>query len=253
MKCLITFMAWFHLFGGSLSPAFEQENEDWLQRANSVAAAVEQEDYETARTKLKQLSHRFSQSQLADQNLTVRSIRELADVIVQLENHLNQLRPNPSAIREATWRLQFAFDAVANPNQPLWKEQAYDLQSQLKKVKEAISTGDQKKIKRELDRLDLQYQRIRPALLIAKSPQIVNHVEGLLRFLRSDEAISKKMRVVEQLEDLMSPIFHGSEQEVYAAIGFEMLSIKMIALTISVVVAGALAYISLKNYRHKVP
>ncbi|SEN28514.1 sporulation protein YpjB [Lihuaxuella thermophila] len=232
------------------SSEFQTESEIWSKTANRVAEQVEKEDLQEARTQLAQLAHLFSKSNLADKNLSVEGIHALSDVIMDTERNLNRISPDEIKLRVAVTRLQITFDAVSHPHQPLWKQYYNPMNNQLKLIREAIKQEDSASVQDAIDQFYDDYQMIRPALIVSKSPYIVEKVDSIITFIRKQRDPGQLQAGVSRLERMLQPLFFGSEQEVLAVYSpLDGLSLYAFAGWVSALIVMVLGYVSWRKYR----
>lgn len=229
---------------------FERESEQWSQTANQIVRWVEKGDLLEARTQLAILAKQFSKSDLSDKNLGVEGIHVLSDVIMDLERNLNQIKLDEQKISYTANRLQIAFDAVSHPHQPLWQHYYTPMKKHVKHIQEAIQQKNQAVINEAIQQFYDDYQLIRPALIVSKSPFTVEKVDSLITFIRKQNDLQQLSSGMNQLESLLQPLFFGSEQDVMAIVDpFDDVSAKTMIFFISGIIAVVLAYVSWRKYR----
>lgn len=220
-----------------------KEQEEWNALATTIVKEVEAGKYLVARERLEKLAHQFSQSNFANKNLSVQAIQSLSTTIIDLEERLNRITPNQSELDYYAKRLLIAFDVVDHSYQPLWKSY-YPI---MKKETEQVITDlrKQKNVQEDLNTLQNTYVLIRPALVVVKSPTTVNKVDSLFLFLQHDQSITNKFSAVKQLNNLLYPLFYGSEQDVLAAINpTGKVPISIFLILLSIIIIGILGYVS---------
>lgn len=232
------------------STEFQKESENWSRTANQVVKWIEKGNYLEAKTQLAILADQFSKSNLSDKNLSIEAIRELSTVIIELEQSLNRITPNEEEIRITAIRLQVAFDAVSHPHQPLWKQYYNPIKKHIQHVKEAVEQKDLESAQEAVKQLTDEFQMIRPALVITKSPSTVQKVDSLLKFIEKQADWSKLDQGITQLETLLQPLFFGTEKDVLA-VTREMsgVSVHTFTLWLSCFIAGVLTYVSWTRYQ----
>ncbi|MBA4496065.1 sporulation protein YpjB [Paenactinomyces guangxiensis] len=232
------------------SEEFQQESEKWSHTANQIVRLVEKKDLLGARSQLSILARQFSKSDLSDKNLSVEGIHVLSDVIIDMERNLNQVIPDEGKMVYSATRLQIAFDAVSHSHQPLWQQYYSPLKQDVGQIQEEIRHNNRSSVQKAIDQMYDDYQMVRPALIVSKSPHTVQKVDSLVTFIRKQEDLKKLQSSVKQLEALLQPLFFGSEKDVTAVSGpLEEVSLYTITLWVSGLIVMVLSYVSWRKYR----
>jgi sporulation protein YpjB len=230
--------------------AFQQEGESWSQLVDEIVQLVEEEKWLEARELLAVLAYQFSQSKLSEQKLTVESIHELSGLILEMEHNLNQISPNLHQIRVSMQRLQLAFDAISHLYQPLWKQYYHPMKEHIALLEQVIQAQKEEKVQEVLAQIQQDYQMIRPALIVSKSPATVQKVDSLLTFTSEQKDLKQFQTAANQLKELLPPLFFGSEKDIIV-VGelFLYHSVQLVILWVSGMIALVLAYVSWRKYR----
>jgi sporulation protein YpjB len=223
--------------------SIKKEQDAWFTLATVVVKEVDSGKYLEARQQLEKLANQFSRSDFAQKKLSVQAIQALSTVIIDLEERLNRITPNPTELRFFAKRLLVVFDAVDHSFQPLWKTY-YPV---LKKQTEIIIAELRKRrdVQEGLSSLQKYYLLIRPALIVVKSSITVQKVDSLFTLLARDKDIIHQLEAVKQLNNLLYPLFYGSEQDVLAAINPNgKVPISTFLFIMSIIILGILSYVS---------
>lgn len=249
--CCLSFCSFFLIFPtAEASDEFQRECEIWSKTANRVAEQVEKGNLLEARNELAKLARQFSTSNLADKNLSVEGIHALSEVIMDMERNLNRISPDEAKLRVAATRLRIAFDAVSHPHQPLWQQYYSVMKKHLMLIREAIKQQNQASIQEAIGQFYDDYQMIRPALVVSKSPSVVEKVDSLITFIRKQKDPEQLEAGVIQLERMLQALFFGSEKEVLAVFSpLEGVSLQTLTMWVSGFIAMVLGYVSWKKYR----
>jgi sporulation protein YpjB len=230
--------------------SFQQEGESWSQLVEQMVRLVEEEKWVEARELLAILAYQFSQSHLSEQKLTIESIHELSGLMLEMEHNLNQISPHPQQMLLVMQRLQMAFDAISHPYQPLWKQYYDPMREHIALLEQVMQAQKEEKVGEVMSQIQQDYQMIRPALVVSKSPATVQKVDSLLTLTSKQKDFKQSQTAVHQLKELLQPLFFGSEKDVIA--GGELFlyhSMQVIILWMSGMIALVLAYVSWRKYR----
>lgn len=230
--------------------SFLHEGESWSKLANEVMKKVQEQNYSAARETLTVLSQEFSKSNLVDKQLTVPAIHMLSGVILDVERNLNQIRPNHQKIYHSALRMQIAFDAVSHSHQPMWHQYYDELKQDIEQIKREIQAKNQKVYEQRVNQFYEHYQLIRPALMISKSETTVQKLDSLMTWIRKKKDWAEQERGIQQWEQLMDPLFYGSEKDVLTMVyqwDEEAVLIKVM-VWISGLIVSVLAYVSWRKY-----
>lgn len=210
--CLFTFILPGNVYA---SIAFEVQGKNWSELANQVLTLVKQKEYYNARVVLNHLGNLFAKSNLADKNLTVDAIQQLSLAILDVKGHLNRLTPHDEEILMAVTKLVLAFDAVVHSEQPQWKGYYNQLLDKANGIQIAATKDKKGELLQKIKEFTNEYNVLRPALFIAKSPSIINQLDSLLRFMQTAKPQEVKDNL-DELRELLRVIFQGSEKDVLA-------------------------------------
>jgi sporulation protein YpjB len=227
----------------------EKEQEVWTTLARVIVKEVDSGRYLEARQQLEKLANQFSRSDFAQKKLSVQAIQALSTVIIDLEERLNRITPNPTELRFFAKRLLITFDAVDHSFQPLWKT----YYAVLKKQSEKLMTDlrKQRDVQDGLSTLQNDYLLIRPALIVVKSSITVQKVDSLFTLLARDKNVIHQLEAVKQLNNLLYPLFYGSEQDVLAAINPNgKVPISTFLFIMSIIIMGILSYVAWRKRGH---
>jgi sporulation protein YpjB len=227
-----------------------KEAEEWSKIARRVEEWVSRGELLKAREELAVLANRFSRSDLSGKRLRVEAIHALSQVIIEMEQNLNRVRPDEEKLAISARRLVLAFDAASHPNQPLWRESYDPMRERVREVMEAINAKDRVKFQQAVNRLNAEYQMIRPALAVAKSPITLSRIDSIMAFLRRGGNWQELGQAAKQLNSLLYPLFYGSEKDVMAAVsGWDERAAWRSAFWVSSLTVLVLGYVSWRKYR----
>lgn len=232
--------------------AWRQKSENWLQIADLVVLYVEKGKYVEARSQVMELSREFAKANLSTKELNIEAIHTLSDELVGLEHHLNRVVPNSAELRKRAMRLKLAFDAVSHPNQPLWKQHYQPMKQKIVKFYQAKDEQDSKGIAKAIQDLVQEYHLIRSAIVISKKPETVQKLDSLIRFMEKQQAINLQTVGVKRFEQVLDPLFFGSDQDVLSAYRpYVDSGVELIVIWICFWITAIFAYVGYKNYRAK--
>ncbi|MFC7442106.1 sporulation protein YpjB [Laceyella putida] len=232
----------------------EREREEWSQMAEKIETEVQQGHLMAAREDLAVLARQFSKADWLSKKLTLEAVHILAEVLMELEWSLNQVRPDPTKLAQATERMRLAFDALSHPNQPLWQRYYEPLKEGVAEVKQAVKRKQDQQTRQAIEELYAKVQLVRPALIVAKSPYAVHKMDSLITFIRKEKQFDRLASAVGQLEQLLYPLFYGSEQDVMATVN-SWNEAEVISLTywLMLLIVAVLAYVAWRKYRGESP
>jgi sporulation protein YpjB len=228
----------------------EREKEEWSQLAGKIERKVESEQWLAAREDLGVLARRFSQADWLAENLSLEAVHNLSEVLMELEWGLNQVRPNRKELSQAAERMLLAFDALSHPNQPLWQRFYLPMKEEVVAAKQAIGRKDRQRASQAIEALHQKAQLVRPALIVAKSPFAVHKMDSLIAFMRKEKRLDRLAAALGQLEQLLYPLFYGTERDVMATV-HRWKEGEAISLTywLALMIVTVLAYVAWLRYR----
>ncbi|SFF75910.1 sporulation protein YpjB [Planifilum fulgidum] len=230
------------------------EAEAWAKQAEEIHRLVKEKKWAEARKPLAELAAGFSRADFSDEEVSTEAIHALAECLLDLEGKLNQIRPEQDVLLTSAIRLRLAFDALSHPNQPLWQERYPEMVRNIRQLERAVQSGSREEVREAVDKLFGEYQLIRPALAVSKSPQTTAKVDSVIAFIRSrsDGAPLDRREIAEgvkRLEKMMEPLFYGTEEEVIALARRTHPPEVLPLLWVGGVIAAVLAYVGWRMYR----
>lgn len=230
------------------------EAEAWAKQAEEIHRLVKEKKWAEARKPLAELAAGFSRADFSDEEVSTEAIHALSECLLDLEGKLNQIRPEQDVLLTSAVRLRLAFDALSHPNQPLWQERYPEMVRNIRRLERAVQSGSREEVREAVDKLFGEYQLIRPALAVSKSPQTTAKVDSVIAFIRSrsDGAPLDRRELAEgvkRLEKMMEPLFYGTEEEVIALARWTHPPEVLPLLWVGGVIAAVLAYVGWRMYR----
>lgn len=233
--------------------SWRQKSEDWLQIADLVVLYVEKGKYVEARKQVAELSREFSKTNLSSKELNIEAIHVLSDELVRMEHRLNQVViSHPEELQWDAMRLKLAFDAVSHPNQPLWKQYYQSIKEKVHQFHQAEKRQDSKGMTQAIKALVKEYHLIRSAIVVSKKPETVAKLDSLIRFMEVQEKPKLQAVGIKRFEQVMDPLFFGSDQDVLSAYQpYVESGVEVIIVWICFWITCIFAYVGWKKYRTK--
>jgi len=226
------------------------EKERWSMLASQVAKWVRKGDVLEARTQLAVLSNRFSKANLEKDPIGVEALHALSGVLLDMERALNQVKPDEAVLLRQAERLEITFDALTHPHQPMWKQYDHMLKQHLSIAQEAARMKNKAAAQEAIRQFYDDYQLIRPALIVSKRPSTVNRVDSLVTWVRTAEEWPKLKQGLTQLQRLIYPLFHGTDQEVALMVdGWNEELVIWTIFWVSILIVSVLGYVSWRKYQ----
>lgn len=226
------------------------EREQWANLASQVAKRVKEGNLSEARNQLAILSNRFSKANFQKESLEIEALHALASVLLEMERALNQVKPNEIILLRAAERLEMAFDALTHPHQPMWKQYDHTLSQHLNIAQEAVQLKNKEAVQEAIRQFYDDYQLIRPALIVSKRPATVNRLDSIITWIRSTEEWPKLKQGLTQLQRMIHPLFHGTDQEVILmGDGVDQELIWWTSLWVTLFIVSGLGYVSWRKFQ----
>lgn len=237
-----TYLAW----ADHIEP--DPQARQWAKQADQVEQKVVKEEWAEAREELRKLADQFSGSDLTRIDLTVEGLGALSETLVEADQQLNRVMIQPKELTRAVERVHLAFDALAQPHQPLWHRYEGMFQDQMNQVRNNLKRGRHKEARRSIETILQSYNQIRPALVVIRSPSTVEKVDALMTFLKKEGAKQKLEpgtveSALDQWAKMIPPLFYGSEEEVVALAGTDPPPLVVALATLGGFIAMVLGYV----------
>lgn len=233
--------------------SWRQKSENWLQIADLIVMYVEKGKYLEARNQVIELSQEFSKANLSKKKLNIGAVHMLSSELVRMESRLNQVVvSNPKELQRGAMRLKLAFDAVSHPNQPLWKQYYQPIKQRIALFHQAERRQDHKGMTQAIQSIRQEYDLIRSAVVVSKKPETVQKLDSLVKFMEEQKEPNLQSVGVKRLEQVIDPLFFGSDQDVLSAYQpYVNAGVEIIILWICFWITAIFAYAGYKNYRSK--
>lgn len=228
----------------------ESKRESW-QKLNGLAEQAldlaQRNQWEASKKRLGQLTSHFLALKTGDYVERLEQVQVLTQTIVQAEEALNRVTPDPEEIIQRLLRLRLVLDAVSHHRQPLWLNYYPNIIKTMDELIEALQEDKRDLFYQRINQLASQYEFIRPAIVVSHDAETVAKMDSKIKFLmdkRSELWHDEKRRLafLEGLEKDWKYIFYQNHQE--QSISFIYLMIGMGTLICSV-----LTYVAWRKYR----
>jgi sporulation protein YpjB len=230
------------------------EAEAWAKQAEEIHRLVKEKKWAEARKPLAELAAGFSRADFSDEGVSIEAIHALSECLLDLEGKLNQIHPEQDLLLTSAVRLRLAFDALSHPNQPLWHEHYPEMMRNIQQLERAVQSGNGEEVREAVEKLFSEYQLIRPAVVVSKTPQTTAKVDSMIALIRSQSdgaELDRRglMNGVKRFKQMMEPLFYGSEEEVIALARWTQPPEVLPFLWVGGVIAAVLAYVGWRKYR----
>ena len=207
------------------------------------------EEWIEAREALWQLTAAFSEYNWEDEDVSVEGIHALSGTLIQAKRALTRTQLDRDEIQHVAIRVRLGIDALQNREQPLWHHYFNVLKKDLSHLREVVMSGNKADIEKAVHRLHSHYKMIEPALYVARSAEVVEQVRSLFDFMGQqihDVSVNRRqlLEAVEQWEQLLIPLFYGSDEEVLAVAAAPFTPIMYATWLLAALIGGVLTYVT---------
>ncbi|WP_307254389.1 sporulation protein YpjB [Croceifilum oryzae] len=196
-------------------PSESTKEQEWLQLALQAQKQIAQpKSLVEAKSTVTKLAMSFSQTNFQEKKYSLGVISVLSNTILEMDEQLNQALIDPEGLAERARKLVYSFDVLVHKNQPLWRNAEPELQRYVSGIKQSNQEQRQEDLQEAVRQFQKSFDLVRPAILISKSPAILQKVDSMLAFLSKNKNFSENETIIQLLEQLIPKIFHGSDQDV---------------------------------------
>lgn len=190
------------------------KEQEWLQFALQIQKDIEQKNLSEAKSAVTKLAISFSQTNFQVKKYSLGVISALSNTILEMDQQLNQVMVEPTELTTTARKLVYAFDTLIHRNQPLWHNVEPELERALVDLKQANQQKQAEALQEVVREFQKSFDLIRPAILVSRSPAILQKIDSMLAFLGKNKDFSQNETIIQLLEQLIPKIFHGSDQDV---------------------------------------
>ena len=184
------------------------------ETAEAMYNAVRQRDLPQAREQVKRVSEIVTQITF-NGITTIEGAEALIAAVTTTKELLSSVKIEPERLETAAAQVRLATDALIHPNQPMWYEYYSIMQDDTAQLKEAIHKGQN--LLASVQGLQAHYTVIRPAVLIAREPELHVKIESFLSFFmqHANKPESGMIGAVDQLTMAWDELFARSNVSAY--------------------------------------
>lgn len=190
------------------------KEKEWLQLALQIQKNIEQKNLSEAKSAVTKLAISFSQTNFQVKKYSLNVISALSNTILEMDQQLNQVMVDPVELTATARKLVYAFDALIHRNQPLWHHTEPELNRAFGNIKQSNQQQQVQSLQEAVREFQRSFDLVRPAILVSRSPAILQKVDSMLAFLGKSKDFSQNETIIQLLEQLIPKIFHGSDQDV---------------------------------------
>ncbi|SDY98085.1 sporulation protein YpjB [Thermoactinomyces sp. DSM 45892] len=194
--------------------AEKTKEQEWLQLALQIQKQIGQQNVVEAKSTVTKLAISFSKTNFQMKKYSLRVISALSNTILEMDEQLNQALIDPEGLAARARKLVYSFDVLVHTNQPLWHNAEPELQRSVGGMKQSNQEQKHEDLREAVRQFQKSFDLVRPAILISKSPSILQRVDSMLAFLEKNRNFSENETIIQLLEQLIPNIFHGSDQDV---------------------------------------
>lgn len=244
----------FFLSTMTFAVAMNDSTRSMSKQAEQFYKLVKDEKLVESREALWQLTTTFSAFNWEDTNVSVEGIHALSETLIQAKQALTRAELNVHEVHMHAIRVRLAIDALQNREQPLWHQYYKVLKHDLTDLKTVIPKGDKHQIKQAVDRLNAHYNLIKPSLYVARTPEVLEQVSALFAFMDDQTkgvSVNREQlqTAAERWENLLDPLFYGSDQEALAAAAVPDYPIIYTTWFLAILIGSVLTYVIWKKAR----
>lgn len=194
--------------------AESSKEQEWLQLALQTQKQIGQQNLMDAKSTVTKLAISFSKTNFQVKKYSLGVISALSNTILEMDEQLNQVLVDPEGLTARARKLVYSFDVLIHTNQPLWHNAEPELQRSVSGIKQSNQEQKQEDLQGAVRQFQKSFDLVRPAILISKSPAILQKIDSMLAFLYKNKNFSENETIIQLLEQLIPKIFHGSDQDV---------------------------------------
>lgn len=239
------------VFWGQATTAFASIGDSvksMAEQSEQFFKYVKAEDWIEAREALWQLTAAFSEHNWEDSDVSVEGIHALSGTLIQAKQALTSAQLDTNKIQQEAIRVRLGIDALQNREQPLWHHYFNVLKKDLSHLREVLSSGNKTDIEQGVERLRAHYMMIEPALYVTRSAEVVEQVRSLFDFMDRqihDVSVNRRQlqEAVDQWDQLLIPLFYGSDEEVLAVSATPFTPIMYTTWLLAILIGAVLTYV----------
>lgn len=203
---------------GSVGSLSDYERMDNLSQ--EVYSLTKEKKFPEAKIKLEEIGSLFASSK-PPKGLTIESMDTITQTLVKAKQAYASVNIDPNQLLWHALQVRLTMDSLTHANQPIWKNYYKSYKDHINKMSLYV-TG---KKKDDFTRTFLQniqlYQMLKPAISIRTSPQDMEKLLSMYRFLlqesrKADINWDQVQQVLVEMNKQVDKIFLGEEEMTYA-------------------------------------
>jgi sporulation protein YpjB len=205
-------------------PSKEQVSK--IERLNRLADdmynKVMQGDVSGGREALRQMNDQITQIHF-EGITSVEGMNALTETMTHAMRVLNAVKFSPDEGKASVSKLRLAVDALQSQHDPMWLQYDKVLENDIGGLEKAVMEADRAEALKAFAQLVAHYGMIHPSLLISRSPTVVEKMDSLIAFIKSQlDASSDPFKgiisVLPEVRRTVAELFNKKETPAYLPI-----------------------------------
>lgn len=215
--------------------------------AEQVLDLAQKNQFEASKKQLNQLSSYFLSLKTGEYLERLEQVQVLTQTIVQAEETLNKVSPNPEEIKYRLLKLRLVIDAVGHKRQPLWLNYYPTIVQTMDELSVSLQEENRDAFYHHINQLANHYEFIRPAMVISHDAQTVAKMDSKIKFLMDKRSElwhdqNKRLAFIEGMEEDWKRIFYQVHEE-------QSMSFIYLMIGMGTLICSVLTYVAWRKYK----
>jgi|GEM_PF-6434754 len=230
--------------------ADEVSNQEWdkiNKLADEALFLLGKEEFEATKKRIQDISTLFLSLDTSKYLERVEQVHILLGTVVEAKEALNAVNLDINQAKVKLMKMKLAIDAVSHHKQPLWLNYYPAVAKTISDLFYALEQDNRDLFYLSLNKIQSQYELVRPAMYISHSVGVVEQLDSLLTFLAENKEQVWKDK--DQAVELIQTLERQMKLAFFQKVNNNMQSFAILLMGMGTFIGLALTYAAWRKYK----